>query len=289
MTEQSGVRRRSRGRRSLAARLAPALAFVLVAPAAHAVSFTAVTPALTAANSTNLLVDTNRPPVTRVRDRTLGVVSSSANSFQTRYAMLVGTDIGNRASITESFTADYTITLSILGNAGEPWSLLLDTSRVGALTILNDGNGSASATLGAVTGGATGGALVGSLGLAAVGTATNAGVANTSVDLPFSQLGSARIDGVGTGAVQTVVLSFAWTASATSTRQGNNGDEAAVRMGRTSTASSFAADDYPGVAFPRTQALDGHFVTATLVPEPQTALLLGAGLLGLAGLGRRRA
>lgn len=60
MSPHPPVRRRSRGRRSLAARLAPALAFVLVAPAAHAVSFTAVTPALTAANSTNLLVDTNQ-------------------------------------------------------------------------------------------------------------------------------------------------------------------------------------------------------------------------------------
>jgi len=215
-------------------------------------------------------------------------VSSSANSFQTRYAMLVGTDIGNNATITENFTANYTITLSILGGLGENWQLIIDTSRVGALTIINDGNGSASATLGAVTGGATGGALTGSLGLAAVGTTTNAGVATTSPNTPFAQTSSALLTGVGTGAVQTVTLSFSWTAGTTSTRQGNNGDEAAVRMGQTSTATFYTADDYPG-AGARTQALDGHFVSATLIPEPETAFLLASGLLGLGWSSRRRA
>jgi hypothetical protein len=50
----------------------------------------------------------------------------------------------------------------------------------------------------------------------------------------------------------------------------------------------FAADDYPGALFPRTQALDGHFVSATLVPEPHTALLLAGGVTGLAWSSRRR-
>lgn len=278
--------------RSPRGRLAPlapvlALAVCLAAPSAHAVGFTSVTAALAAGNSTNLLVDTNPPPVTRVRNSTVGVVSSGANSFQTRYAMLVGTDIGANPSITESFTASYTITLQILGDAGEEWRLWLDTSRSGAITILNDGNGSANATLGAVAGGATGGALTGSLGLAAVGTTSNAAAPTTSANTPFAQTSSALLTGVGTGAVQTVTLSFSWTAGATSTRQGNNGDEAAVRMGQTSTATFFNADDYPG-AGARNQALDGHFVSATLIPEPHTALLLAGGLTGLAWSSRRR-
>lgn len=282
------ARRRSRARLGRSAPLAAALALALAAPAAHAVSLTSVTTALGGANSTNLLSET--ASLARVRASSVGVVSNAANSFQTRYAMLVGTDaaqIAPSAAFTESFTASYTITLSILGDVGEPWFLLIDTSRVGSLTILHDGNGSASATLGAVTGGATGGILTGDLGLAAAGSASNASAVTTNVDAPFSQLSSARIDGVGTGAIQNVVLSFSWTASTTSTRTGNNGDEAAVRMGQASTVG-FAADDYPGALFPRTQALDGHFVTATLIPEPHTALLLGAGLSGLAWSSRRR-
>jgi hypothetical protein len=277
--------RAPRGRHGpLAAALA--LAAALVAPAAHGASFTSVTGAFGAGNSTNLLVDTNPPPVTRVRTRNLAV-SSTANSFQSRYSMLVGTDIGSNPTITENFTANYTITLSVLANVGELWQLIIDTGRVGALTVVNDGNGSASATLGAVTGGATGGVLSGSLGLAAVGTATNSGSPATSVNTPFAQTSTALLSGVGTGVAQTVTLSFSWTASTTSTRQGNNGDEAAVRMGETTGASSYSAGDYADMG-DRVQALDGHFVSATLIPEPETAFLLASGLVGLAWSSRPR-
>lgn len=275
-----------RARRGWLATLAPALALA-VAPAAGAATITSLTVALSPTNSTNLLVDTNPPPVTRVRQSSLSVVSSSGSSFSTRYAMLVGTDIGNNPTISESFTADYTITLQISAGLGESWQLLLDASRVGALTVVHDGGGSASATLGALTGIAAGGTLSGSLSLPAVGTATNSGAPTTSVDTPFSQLSSAVLSGVGTGGVQVVSLRFQWAAGTTSTRGGNNGDEAAVRMGLTSTASFYDADDYPGPGG-RTQSGDGHFVTALLIPEPETALLLTSGLLGLAWSSRRR-
>lgn len=270
-------------RRGLATAIAGAS--LLLATNASAATITSVSTAFLAGNSTNNLVDT--ATTTQVRNRTLGVVASDATSFTTRYAMLVGTDIGNTATITESFTANYEITLGIQAPVGEVWQLILSSSRVGAITIVNDGNGSASATLGAVTSAATGGTLAGSLDLAAVGTTTNSGAPTTSPNAPFNQLAGAVLSGVGTGAVQTITLSFTWTASSTSTRQGNNGDEAAVRMGLTSAAGFYTADDYPG-AGGRTQALDGHFVSATLIPEPHTAVLLASGLAGLAWSSRRR-
>jgi hypothetical protein len=103
---------------------------------------------------------------------------------------------------------------------------------------------------------------------------------------PFNQTGTAVITGVGTGANQNMSLTFSFTASTTSTRQGNNGDEAAVRMGIAGNATSYTAGNYPGIGG-RTLANDGHFVTVTLVPEPTTSVLMALGLFGLAMLGRR--
>jgi hypothetical protein len=276
----------SRGISLVRALCIAALALVAIGSAtpAAALSIVGLSVALGGTNSPNQLVDTLSPPVTRIRTSSVAVVSSSALSFQTRYALAVGTDIGNTASITENHTANYTITLSVNETAGLPWNLLLDTGRSGALTLVADGNGGATATLGAVgvtTGGA--GALTGSLALAAVPTLTGTGGGNT----PFAQTGSAVISGIGTGADQAITLTFSFTASAASTRQGNNGDEAAVRMGIAGNATSYTAGNYPGVGS-RTLADDGHFVTATLVPEPTTIVMMALGLSGLALYGRRR-
>jgi hypothetical protein len=264
---------------------AAALALVATsATPAAALSIVNLSVALGATNSADQFVDTTSPPVTRIRTSTVGVVSSTPLSFQTRYALAVGSDIGNTATIAEAHTANYTITLAVNQTAGLPWMLTLDTSRLGALTIVDDGNGGGTAALGAVTGSRTGaGTHTGSLGLAAVPTLTGTAGGNT----PFSQTGSAVLTGVGTGANQNITLTFSFSASTTSTRQGNNGDEAAVRMGIAGNATSFTAGNYPGVGG-RTMSSDGHFVTATLVPEPTTIVLMALGLSGLAMSGRRR-
>ncbi len=267
---------------------AAALSLVLVAASATpvaALSIVGVSVALGGTNSADQFVDTITPPITRIRTSTVAVVSSSALAFQTRYALALGTDIGNTASITENHTANYTITFAINETAGLPWMLTFDTGRLGALTLVADGNGSATATLGAVTASRTGaGALSGSLALGAVPTLTGNAGGNT----PFSQTGNAVITGIGTGANQNITLTFGFTASSISTRQGNNGDESAVRMGIAGNATSYTAGNYPGVGG-RTLSSDGHFVTATLVPEPTTSVLMALGLSGLAIFGRRPA
>jgi len=142
-------------------------------------------------------------------------------------------------------------------------------------------------TLGLVTSAALAGSLVGSLGLAAVGTLSNAGGGSTgSPNSAFNQASAATVTGVGTGAAQVMSLVFTFTASAFTNETGGNGDEAALRMGMDSALSSFTADNYPG-AGGRTLANDGIFVSAS-VPEPAAEALLALGLIGLAWFDSRR-
>ena len=278
--------RKSRSLRPARGAAVAVAAWLAIASSAGALTLGTPTVSLGGTNSANQFVDTNPPPITRIRTSSVSTLSSSATSFQTRYAMVVGTDIGNNATITESHTASYSITFTVNQTAGANWWLFINESLVGAMTLVDDGNGSASATMSAVTGTRSGAGSLssGSLGLASAGTVSGAAGSNT----PFNLTSSAVITGVGTGANQTVTLNFAWTASATSTRQGNNGDEAAIRMGLAGNATSYTAGNYPGVGG-RTLANDGFFVTATLVPEPATASLLACGLAALATSLRRHA
>ena len=138
--------------------------------------------------------------------------------------------------------------------------------------------------------GGAGSLSAGSLGLAAVGTASNTASPATSPNVAFAQTGSATLSGVGTGGAQLVTLTFSFTASAQTIDTpggGPAGDEAALRMGLDSALSFFSADDYPGVGG-RTLAGDGVLVGVTLIPEPETAALLWLGLGGLVVLGRDR-
>lgn len=261
-------------------------ALLLVGPASSAtgLSFSALAVSLGAGNTANQFVDTASPPVTRIRTSTAEVVSSNALSFQTRYALALGADVGNNGSINENHAARYTITFAVTQTTGVAWQVRLDTTRVGALTLVDDGAGSGSARLTALGSTRSGaGTLSGSLTLAAISNLTGASGGNT----PFHQAASAVLSGLGTGAAQSVTLNFSFNARATSTRSGGNGDEAAVRMGLAGNATGFTAGNYPGIGG-RTAAGDGHFVTATLVPEPGSALLTALGLTGIAGWRRRR-
>jgi hypothetical protein len=260
-----------------------ALGIFLGAPVpARAVSITGLSATLLGTNSADFFQDTAARK--RVRDSQIDVLAGSATSFTTRYAAVVGADVSTAATTLLTLNARYRITFSVNANAGQAWQLMIDTARYGALTLVDDGTGSARATLGAVTLTRSGaGTLAGSLGLAALPNLQGGANANQAV----SQTGSAVLSGVGTGAAQSVTLNFSFSAGARSSRTGSNGDEAAVRLGLDSALTGFSADDYPGPGS-RSLAGDGHFVTATLVPEPSAWLLLTTGLTGIELLARRR-
>ena len=261
------------------------------AASAGAVSISNLSVALDAANTPNLRDDVGA--VAEEISSSVGVTASTATSFTTRYQAGVYTDAGGNGATTNTTTlnASYTITFNVANATNEAWQLTINTSRVGARTGVDDGQGSSAFSLGAVTGflGGAGTLSSGSLGLAAIPSSQQ----STAVDIAFNQSGSAVVTGSGNGAVS---LRFTFNAIAQTIVAGNGnnaqGDEAAVRMGIPSTISQFTAGNYPGQGN-RTAANDGHFVVLGLfdlgpIPEPDTGLLLGAGLVAL-GIRRRSA
>jgi hypothetical protein len=268
------------------------LALALGPVPAAAASISALSITLNGANSADFFDDAGATG--SVVTSSASVLSSSATSFSTRYAAVVGADTGGvgGGDFTQNFTASFTISFQVTAGAGVAWDVNFTVGRVGAMTLVSDGTGDATVTLGAMTGvnGGAGSLTSGSLGVGAL-SLTNAGAEATSPNTPFNQTTTATISGVGTGAGQLVTLTFTFNASATTNDLpgggGIQGDEAALRMGIDSPLGSFTADNYPGVGG-RTLAGDGIVVSATAVPEPDTALMIAFGLGGLALLGRER-
>jgi hypothetical protein len=100
------------------------------------------------------------------------LTSSGAAGFGLRYEAVVGADLGGAGGtpFTESFTGSLTLSFEVTELAGTSWFLDVDVLRAGALSIVDDGSGSALVTLDALSVTHAGaGALVGSLDLAAVG------------------------------------------------------------------------------------------------------------------------
>lgn len=215
----------------------------------------------------------------------------STVSAGTRYAAVLAADTGQNNSINRTATSSYSITFTVSAAPTAMYELTIDTSRIGALTRVDDTNTSRSAiyTMGAVSG-TVDAVADAALGLASLGF--NESI-NTSKDTPFNQTNQLVISGL-TG-THTITLSFAWTSTVnlpTATAATGN-DEIAIRLGIAGTQTTrVSAEDYPG-AGARVMNNDGHFVTigaevTNIVPEPGTLAMLGIGLAGIARAGRKR-
>jgi PEP-CTERM motif len=292
------------------------LGLLALAGDSNAISLLVSSIATNAPNTANLLTTTTGRHAEYTSTRTIldsggtgGNAVGTNLDARTRYASITSTDTGSFSlGQVVAATANYKITFSVTAPANVVYDLTIDTSRVGAFTLIDDTalNGPTRADLGAVTG-QLGGVTNAGLGLADLANVDGAGNTNIgTVNTPFNQTSQLVLTGLSGN--QSFTLDFAWTSlvysnpgsNTTSTNSSNGafvfgGDEAAVRMGLAGSATSISggitADDYPG-AGSRTAANDGHFVGiglhVTAVPEPTTALLIGAGVAGLAWSGRRR-
>ncbi len=186
------------------------------------------------------------------------VISSTATSFSARYKSTVGTDTGLNVGRVEPLSSDYSASFDI--TAPGAYDLTVQTSLVGALTTVDEGNGGTSADISGVTGGQTGGTLSsGSLNLIDPGNL----VTNATTNFAFNPSNTATIQGLSNGVTQSHVLNFAFTQTCSSASGTTGGDECAVRLGLGISYSGQTAGDYPGQGS-RNAANDGHFVTVTL-------------------------
>jgi len=193
----------------------------------------------------------------RERESFVDVISSPAGSFTTQYTSLITVDGdgGTASAGVESIASDYQVDFT--ATAPGAYTLTVTTSLSGDMNLVNDGT-SASADVGPITGTSTGGTVVtGSLDIADPGSIAGSG----GISSPMTDGSSASIFGVSNGAPVAHNLHFVFTQIVTTGSSG--GDEAAIRLGATSSVATETAGDYPGSPA-RTQSNDGHFVTVTL-------------------------
>lgn len=289
------------------------LALLLASPAG-ALTISGVSIATTGANTANnktttlgsnlfgetggYLENLSATSVTNAGGSTADVVNNTVTAG-TRYASMLAVDTGQNEARNRTATSAYTITFTVTGLPNVIYDVVIDTSRLGAVTRIDDTNTNRQgiASVGAVTGtlNAVGNA---SLGLAAAANYNATESVNSNV-ATINQSNSLLLTNQ-TG-VNVYTLTFTWSSTVNdpvATAVTGN-DEIAVRLGLAGTTSDgsggadrTSADNYPGTGA-RTAANDGHFVNVTakvtaVVPEPGTLSLLGLGLAGLSFAGRKR-
>jgi hypothetical protein len=259
-----------------------ALGIGLVPFAAGAASLTAVTLTDLSSETTAGGAEADDWDVSRSLSEDCGV---SCSVFTARFAAGAGVDADDYLeSLTLNVTWSWQVDVDVDAQASEAWSLTVDSSMLGALTLVSDGAGSASAALNGVLGTYTGpGTASGTLDLAGFGSLSGAAGGDSGFNAGDRLATFTITNGFGPASLS---FTFTMTGQLTSTCGtflpclfGARGDEAALRLGDTPIVGAFTAGTYPGPG-PRTQANDGHFVAFTLeeeAPEPPgLALLLGA-------------
>jgi hypothetical protein len=204
--------------------LATLLAFVVGAGEAQAqLGFTSQSIGKNAGNTTDFFQDDLT--LGRQRTTTVGFTSIGGLQLRSRYAEVVGADAGAFASGSLTQNSDYTMSFTVV--APGAYDLNITTSLNGAFTIVDDGDGPASADASAVDGTCSGGTLFsGTVDLTDPGSRGSAG--NTA----FLRTSSAVVRGTSNGVSQAHSLRFTWSASCSSSNGFlTGGDECAVRLG----------------------------------------------------------
>jgi len=202
-----------------------------------------------------------------------GITSTAgATTFSTRFANSLASQSQTVINTALHYDADHSITFTV--NHTGSWSIQLDLSRV-AQIVVQDGSGI--------------GTGAGSIAVSSLITAVSgASLFSGSLSLPSASQGSdgsqnlnqttsAVLSGSGNSVV-TLTLSFdidTYTAG----QVFGSGDAVCYRGG----AGWFGNTDCSSGGGPS----QGVFVSGTLVPEPGTLALLGAGVAGVGAFGRR--
>jgi hypothetical protein len=269
-----------------------ALALGLGAGSARGVSIVNVTLTDLSSSSTAGGAEANDWAVATALSQNCGL---SCTAFDARFSAGAGIEGDYFENLTLNVTWSWRLDFAVDALPGEQWALQVDSRLLGALTLVNDSAGSASATLNDVLGVYTGpGATSGSLDLTGFGTLSGAGGGNTGFNLGDRTSSFVVTNGFGAASVS---MTFTMTGQLTSSCGGFlaclfgvTGDEPAVRLGEAPVIATYSAGSYPGPDG-RAQAEDGHRASVWIweVPEPSAAALgSAAAFSALAALRRRR-
>lgn len=234
--------------------------------------------------------------VTDAGESVLDSVGASVDAA-TRYISNAAADraiavTGSTARAT--INTDYSLTITVTpDNPLSTYELIVDTSILGELTLLDDVAGSQATAKVSDVVGRLNGVVTSGLGIGGIAQTFSTGTGTNAAEERNIAGSNSLSLGVFSG-VQVLTLRYTFQTEASSPQSALGGDEAAARFGANGPLSGAGADDYPGPGdvVDRNQALDGHFVKITAnvlsVPEPSSYALGAMALFGMAAAIRRK-